>query len=83
MSAAEPKDRTPPVGEEIHMPGPSILPIVTAGAITLIVLGTTIKLIFPSLIWSIIGLVILIICVYLWIKSTVRDVSSLPEEHQH
>jgi hypothetical protein len=80
--SAEPQDRTPPVGEEIHMPGPSILPIITAGAITLIVLGTTIKLIFPSLVWSLIGLVILIICVYLWIKSTVHDVSALPEEHQ-
>jgi hypothetical protein len=25
--------------------------------------------------------VVLIICVYLWISSTVRDVSALPEEH--
>jgi hypothetical protein len=83
MSTGEPQDRTPPVGEEIHMPGPSVLPIITAGAITLIVVGTTVHLIFSGLIWSIVGLVVLIICVYLWVSSTVRDVASLPEEHRH
>jgi UPF0716 family protein affecting phage T7 exclusion len=83
MSTGEPQDRTPPVGEEIHMPGQSVLPIITAGAITLIVVGTTVHLIFPGLIWSLVGLVVLIICVYLWITSTVRDVSALPEEHPH
>ena len=81
MSTGEPQDRVPPVGEEIHMPGPSVLPIITAGAITLIVVGTNVHLIFPGLIWSLIGLVLLIICVYLWISSTARDVASLPEEH--
>jgi hypothetical protein len=85
MSTGEPQphDRTPPVGEEIHMPGPSVLPIITAAAITLIVVGTTVHLIFSGLIWSLIGLVVLIICVYLWISSTARDVASLPEEHPH
>jgi hypothetical protein len=78
MSTGEPQDRTPPVGEEIHMPGPSVLPIITAGAITATVVGTTINLIF-----SIVGLVVLVICVYLWVSSTARDVASLPEEHHH
>jgi hypothetical protein len=81
MSTGEPQDRTPPVGEEIHISGPSVLPIITAAAITLIVVGTTVHLIFSGLIWSIVGLVVLIICVYLWVSSTVRDVASLPEEH--
>jgi UPF0716 family protein affecting phage T7 exclusion len=81
VTGSEPQDRVPPVGEEIHMPGPSLLPIITAAAITLIVVGTTVDLIFPGLIWSLVGLVVLIICVYLWISSTVRDVSALPEEH--
>lgn len=81
MTGSEPQDRVPPVGEEIHMPGTSVLPIITAGAITLIVVGTTVNLIFPGLIWSLVGLVVLIICVYLWVSSTVRDVASLPEEH--
>lgn len=83
MSTGEPQDRTPPVGEEIHMPRPSVLPIITAGAITLIVVGTTIHLIFSGLIWSLAGLVVLIICVYLWVSSTAHDIASLPEEHHH
>jgi len=74
----EPEDRTPPVGEEIHMPGPSLLPIISAGAITAIVVGTTINLIFSA-----VGLAVLIICAYRWVSETARDVSSLPEEHRH
>ena len=83
MSDGEIQDRTPPAGEDIHMPGPSVLPIITAAAITLIVIGTTIHFIIPGLIWSLVGLVVLIICVYLWVSSTVRDVAALPEEHDH
>ena len=75
--------QTPPVGEEIHLSGSSVLPIITAGAITSIVVGTTVHFILPGLVWSLVGLVILAVCVYLWISSTVRDVASLPEEHHH
>ena len=80
---SELEDRTPPASEEIHMPGQSVLPLITAGAITLTVIGTTINFIFPVPVWSIVGLVLLLICVYLWITSTVRDVAALPEEHEH
>jgi hypothetical protein len=75
---SEPFDRTPPPGEEIHMPGPSLLPITTGAAITLVVIGTTINLIFSA-----IGLAILILCVFRWVSDTSRDVASLPEEHRH
>ena len=78
MSAAEPYERTPPAGEEVHLPGPSVLPVISAVAITAIVVGTTIWWV-----WSAIGGVVLIICVFLWVSSTSRDVASLPEEHQH
>jgi hypothetical protein len=67
----------PPVGEEIHLPGPTVLPFVTAIAITLIVIGTTI---FPP-IPSVIGAVILIPVLIKWIGDTRRDVAALPEEH--
>ena len=78
MSATEPYERTPPAGEEIHIAGPSLLPIISAAAITGIVVGTTIWWV-----WSLIGGVVLIICVFLWVSSTSRDIASLPEEHQH
>ena len=34
--------RLPPAGEEIHLPGPTLIPLVSAVGITLIVIGTTI-----------------------------------------
>jgi hypothetical protein len=67
----------PPAGEEIHLPGPSILPFVTAIAITLIVIGTTITWII-----SIVGLVILVFTTIRWINDTRRDIAALPDEHQ-
>ena len=66
----------PPPGEEIHLPGPTLLPFVCAIAITLIVIGTTIGWIF-----SIVGLVILVVAVLKWIGDTRRDINALPEEH--
>jgi hypothetical protein len=66
----------PPLGEEVHIPGPSILPFVTAIAITLMVIGTTIDWIFSG-----IGLAIFVVAVVLWIRDTRRDVSALPEDH--
>ena len=69
-------DHAPPVGEEVHIPGPSILPFVTAIGITLMVIGTTINWLF-----SIIGLISFIIAVAIWIRDTRRDINELPEEH--
>jgi hypothetical protein len=66
----------PPVGEEVHLPGPSLLPFITAIAITLIVIGTTINVIL-----SIVGVIMLVVCCVRWIADTRRDVSELPEEH--
>jgi hypothetical protein len=68
--------QVPPGGEDIHLPGPTIIPFVMAIAITLMVIGTTI-----SWFLSIIGLIIFLICLYRWIRDTRRDVESLPEEH--
>jgi hypothetical protein len=66
----------PPAGEEIHLPGPTILPLLAAIAITLIVIGTTIDWIFSA-----VGGVMLILILIRWIGDTRRDVAALPEEH--
>ena len=66
----------PPAGEEIHLPGPTLIPFVSAFGITLIVVGTTINWIL-----SIIGGIVLILALIRWIGDTRRDVASLPEEH--
>ena len=77
-SADELQHDVPPVSEEIHLPGQSALPLVTAIGITLIVVGTTI-----DWIWSIVGGIIFVVCLVIWIRGTVRDIESLPEEHHH
>jgi multisubunit Na+/H+ antiporter MnhC subunit len=66
----------PPAGEEIHLPGPSLLPLLSALAITAMVIGTTIS-------WylSIAGLILFVVTTVRWIRDTSRDIDDLPEDH--
>ncbi len=75
MSPLEPD--TPPAGEEIHLPGPSILPVLTALGITLALVGVTT---FIEL--TVIGGVLTIWCLVRWIKDTRREVDELPLDVQ-
>jgi hypothetical protein len=70
---SDPDHDPPPAGEEIHLPGPSVLPALTAVGITLTLIGLTtfIELTF-------IGAVMTIWCVVRWIKDTRREVDELP-----
>jgi hypothetical protein len=63
----------PPVGEEIHLPGPTVLPVLTAVGITLLLIGFTT---FFEL--SVIGGLLSIGCIASWIKDTRREVDELP-----
>ena len=74
---SEVESPAPPTGEEIHLPGPSLIPFLSAVGITLIVIGTTINLLF-----SLAGGVIFILTSVRWIRDTRRDVAALPEEHR-
>jgi Flp pilus assembly protein TadB len=80
VSSTSPTDYSsepaPPAGEQIHLPGPTILPLVTAIAITLIVIGTTIWWVYSA-----VGGVIFVFVVIRWIRDVRRDVAELPEEH--
>jgi hypothetical protein len=69
-------DDVPPVSEQIHLPGPSYLPIVTA-------LGITIALVGVILNWIIcgFGVLVTVIAVVRWIGSTREDIAELPLEH--
>lgn len=77
---SEPDPDLPPVGEEIHLPGPTALPVVCAAGLTLVVIGTTIG---PDFIVSFVGVFIVVVTVIKWIRDTRRDISELPEEHIH
>ena len=72
----EEHSQAPPAGEEIHLPGPTVLPVAMAVGITFAVIGTTIT-------WflSIVGVIIFLVTLYMWIRDTRRDISELPEDH--
>ena len=71
-----PEQTPPPVGEEIHLPGPSLLPILNAVGITLSIIGLTLGWILSA-----IGLVLFVVTTWKWIASTRRDIQALPPEH--
>ena len=68
----------PPVAEEIHLPGPTFLPVFMAVGITLGVIGITINFII-----SIVGIVLFLITLVRWLRETRRAVAELPLEHDH
>jgi hypothetical protein len=71
MSPLDPE--IPPAGEEIHLPGPSNLPILTAVGITLALVGVTT---FIEL--TVIGVLLTLYCVVRWIGDTRREIDELP-----
>jgi hypothetical protein len=66
----------PPAGEEIHLPGPSLLPVLLAVGITLALVGVTLGPVF----W-VSGLLLSLIVVVRWVRDTRRDIDELPAEH--
>jgi len=74
MSELEPQ--APPAGEQIHMPQPSILPLVNAAALAGAIVCVTFK-------WylSVAFLLLFLITTVRWIKDTVRDINALPLDH--
>jgi hypothetical protein len=71
MSPLDPE--IPPVGEEIHLPGSTILPLLTAAGITLAIVGLT-----TSLILVVGGGVLTLACVIRWIMDTRNEIDELP-----
>ena len=71
MSPLDPE--VAPVGEEIHLPGPSILPVLTGVGITLTLVGVTT---FIEL--TVAGGLLTLACVVRWIKDTREDIDELP-----
>jgi hypothetical protein len=63
----------PPAGEEIHLPGPSNLPILTAVGITLALVGVTTFIEF-----TVVGVLLTLYCVVRWIGDTRREIDELP-----
>jgi hypothetical protein len=66
----------PPVGEEIHLPGASLQPLLLAVGITMSLLGITIGKLL-----SICGIVLTVWVIIRWIADTRRDINALPASH--
>ena len=78
MSELDDNGMVPPVGEEIHMPAPSIIPLINAAALALAIVSITLSwyiVIFASIIF--------LLTTVRWIADTRRDIAELPLDHAH
>jgi hypothetical protein len=76
MSPLDPE--LPPAGEEIHLPGPSIQPLLLTVGITMALLGVTIF--FP---FVIAGVILSLWVIVSWVRDTRREMDELPLEPHH
>jgi hypothetical protein len=68
----------PPAGEEVHMPEPSIIPLVNAAALAITIVSLTLTWYMVAL-----GGVVFLITTVKWIADVRRDIGALPLEHHH
>ena len=66
----------PPAGEEVHLPGGSIQPILLAFFIAVAIVGIT-----TNVFLVIAGVVASVWIVVAWIRDTRRDIDQLPLDH--
>ena len=72
-----PLDRPiPPAGEEIHIPGPSLQPLLLTVGITISLLGVTIW--WPL---SVFGLILTVWVLVVWIREAREEYVHLPLDH--
>ncbi len=83
MAADESRDRPNAVGdgvpaasEQLHLPGPTYLPVIVALGVTLAVVGVVISFVITA-----IGLLIMAVAIARWVRETRADIAELPLEH--
>lgn len=72
-----PVSAVPPTGEEIHMPGPSMIPVLTALGITIALVGVVLNVLVAAA-----GVVMTLWCSARWVRDTRRDIAELPTDHR-
>ena len=67
----------PPAGEQIHMPAPSVLPLINAAGLAFAIVSITLN-------WFLVGtgLVVFLFTAVLWIRSTRHEIAELPLDHE-
>ena len=76
MSEIDDNGTVPPAGEQIHMPAPSILPLINAAALSLAIVSVTLS---PVLV--IVFGILFVLTTIRWIADTRRDIAELPLDH--
>ena len=74
MSPLDPE--IPPAGEEIHLPGPTILPVLLTLGVTMALLGVT-----TSWILWLPGTLLVLWVIVRWVRDTRHDMAELPLDH--
>jgi hypothetical protein len=78
MSAPDEPMVAPPVGEEVHMPASSALPLINAAALAAAIVAITLS-------WWVVGVAMLIFLATTvrWVRDVKRDIAELPLDHSH
>jgi hypothetical protein len=78
MSVPDEHTGAPPVGEEVHMPAPSALPLINAAALAIAIVALTIS-------WWVVGVALIIFLgtAVRWVRDVKRDIADLPLDHSH
>ena len=78
MSVSDEHTGAPPVGEEVHMPAPSALPLINAAALAIAIVSITIS-------WWVVAVAMLVFLftAVRWVRDVKRDISELPLDHSH
>ncbi len=66
----------PPAGEELHLPGPSLIPLLNAVGVAIALIGLTAGLFF-----TVVGTILFLVTTVMWVRDTARDISELPLDH--
>jgi hypothetical protein len=68
----------PPAGEQIHLPGPSMDPVLLTVGITIALVGVT-----TSIVMVIAGGLLSLVIIVRWIAGVRRDIDELPLHSDH
>jgi hypothetical protein len=68
----------PPAGEEIHMPAPSLIPLINSASLAIAIVAITLS-------WYVVALagLVFVVSTVKWIADVRRDIAELPLEHHH
>jgi hypothetical protein len=65
-----------PVGEHIHMPGPSLLPLLNCVGLAVTIIGVT-----EGLVFLVAGLSLFLSTTVIWAIKAAQETAELPDEH--